>query len=209
MFATAMTAVAVRRASRASRVKTSVSRVHAFHAHHHHRPARPASSSSSSSSIPRWPEILHHSFIRSLPRSLSRVVVVVVTARDRVIVFRAPFVCRTSCPLSRSPKNTSDCRRIATSSRRVAECGTGRARDGSRGTRRRASLETGILARESTVDDAMSDRGRRWKAACALAVGVAVGARAAVVVTRRLARVGGDGGAVETREEGGRVGTRG
>ena len=47
----------------------------------------------------------------------------------------------------------------------------------------------------------MSDRARRWKAACALAVGVAVGARAAVVVTRRLARVGGDGGAVETREE--------
>ena len=71
MFATAMTAVAVRRASRASRVKTSVSRVHAFHAH---RPARPASSSSSSSSsIPRSPEILHHhpcilSFARSLAR---------------------------------------------------------------------------------------------------------------------------------------------
>ena len=84
MFATAMTAVAVRRASRASRVKTSVSRVHAFHAHHHHRPARPASSSSSSSSIPRWPEILHHSFIRSLPRSLSRVVVVVVVTAHRL-----------------------------------------------------------------------------------------------------------------------------
>jgi len=46
----------------------------------------------------------------------------------------------------------------------------------------------------------MSGSARRWAVACALAVGVAVGARAVVVATRRRARVGVDGGAVKTGE---------
>ena len=201
MFATAMTAVAVRRASRASRVKTSVSRVDAFHAH---RPARPASSSSSSSSsIPRSPEILHHhpcilSFARSLARRPRR------RRRHRARsshrlprTVRLPHVLPA---LAVAEKHVRLSTHRESSRRRVRARASGQDASGG-GTRRRASLETGIRARESTVDDAMSDRARRWTAACALAVGVAVGARAAVVATRRLARVGGDGGAVETREE--------
>jgi len=58
----------------------------------------------------------------------------------------------------------------------------------------------GEMHRASTVEGAMSGSARRWAVACALAVGVAVGARAVVVATRRRARVGVDGGAVKTGE---------
>ena len=105
MFATAMTAVAVRIPRRARVVVSLRLRLRL------RLPAR-SRASRRSSIVDRRPRPIAFE-IASLVRSRF-----VARRRPRA----APFVCRTSCPLSRSPKKTSDCRRMArgVARRRVA-----------------------------------------------------------------------------------------